>query len=426
MARSQAPARGRLAEKRARAVLRLIEQTSQIKLCQSPSLMFMIESILIESNPRPRLNLFWAALLAITVLANSSQGQSALKFIPNLADLQSCAGRYQASTDTVMTVQSDGDRLNLAVNAGSPMEFIPEAKDRFIHEQSGTRIHFVRDDRDHVTELVLERNGEHRAKRVADTSEASDILASERVRHAQVDGRMFRAVLSGDGKIPVVFVSGIANWIKVAAGIRGQASAVRYEKSGSHSEAQAPTDVLTQVRLLHGLLASLEVAQPFILVGWSYDGAVARLYADAYPEEVGGLVLVDPLDEGFVDWLQANQPKNYQLFRQRGTERYVADWDDFIRRLRAAHVPTSVPVVLLTAGNREIREGDALEEHLDSADFRQGNKAVKQAHEGWIEKIPGGRLVVVPNAGHDIPGEQPDYVVQAIQGELQEMVKRDK
>ena len=381
----------------------------------------MIESILIQSNLRPRLNLL-SALLAITVLTNSSQGQSTLKFIPKPADLQSCAGRYQASTDTVITVQSDGDRLNLVINSGSPMEFIPEAKDRFVNEQSGTRIHFVRDDRDHVTELVLERNGEHRAKRVEDTSEASDTLASERVRHAQVDGTIFRAVLSGDGKIPVVFVSGIANWIKVAVGIRGQAIAVRYEKSGS----QAPTDVLTQVKLLHGLLASLEIVQPFILVGWSYDGAVARIYADAYPEAVGGLVLVDPFDEGFVDWLQANQPKNYQLFRQRGTERYVADWDGFIRRLRAAHVPKSAPVVLLTAGHREVREGDALEEHLDSADFRQGDKAVKQAHEAWIATIPGGRLVVVPNAGHDIPGEQPHYVVQAIQKELQEMVKRDK
>lgn len=380
--------------------------------------------ILIKSPSRLLPMPSWATLLLAFVM--SSHAQTSAQFIPEPADMQSCAGRYQASTDTIITVRCDGGWLNITMNSGSALEFIPEAKDRFVNGQSGTRIHFVRDDKGKVTELVLERDGEHRAERIADISGTSGISATEDVRNVDVDGTAFRVVMSGGGKPPVVFVSGIANWIQVADGIRGEARVVRYEKNGTHSERQEPSDVQTQIKLLHDLLTTLEVAQPFILVGWSYDGALTRLYAGTYPEEVGGLVLVDPFDEGFVDWLKTNQPKNYQLFRQRGTERYVSDWDDFIGRLRKARVANLIPVVLLTAGHRQIREGDALETQISSADFQEAETAVTKAHESWIAKIPRGRLVVVPSAGHNIPSEQPGYVIKAIQQELTKRTKQGK
>ena len=380
--------------------------------------------MLIKSPSRLLLMPFWTMLLL--AFAMSSRSQPSAKFIPEPADLQSCVGRYQASPDTIVTVRCDGGRLNLTVNSGSPLELIPKAKDRFVNEQNGTRIHFARDTEGKVTDLVLERDGEHRAKRIGDISGTSGLSASENVRNTEVDGTPFRVAMSGDGKTPVVFVSGIANWIKVADGIRGEACVVRYENNGIHSESWVPPDVQTQIKLLHDLLATLEVPQPFMLVGWSYDGALTRLYADTYPDEVGGLVLVDPFDEGFVDWLKENAPQNYRLFRQRAAERYVSEWDDFIRRLRKARVPKSIPVVLLTAGHRQIREGDALENQISSADFEKGAMAVNIAHEAWISKIPNGRLVVVPNAGHDIPAEHPDYVIKAIQQELMEKAKDGK
>src|SRR5215471_19720334 len=71
------------------------------------------------------------------------------------ASLQSCAGRYQASDDTIVTVRTNGNGLTLEVNSGSPMEFSPESEDHFVHEQSGTKMAFVRDDRGNVTDLVL-------------------------------------------------------------------------------------------------------------------------------------------------------------------------------------------------------------------------------------------------------------------------------
>ena len=56
-----------------------------------------------------------------------------------------------------------------------------------------------------------------------------------------------------------------------------------------------PTTLQDHVDDLHALLkASGEGKRPYVVVGHSMGGAVSRLYASEYPEEVSGLVLVDP------------------------------------------------------------------------------------------------------------------------------------
>lgn len=44
---------------------------------------------------------------------------------------------------------------------------------------------------------------------------------------------------------------------------------------------------------LHALLEKADVRPPYVLVGHSYGGILARLYALTYPTDVGGMVLVD-------------------------------------------------------------------------------------------------------------------------------------
>jgi pimeloyl-ACP methyl ester carboxylesterase len=49
------------------------------------------------------------------------------------------------------------------------------------------------------------------------------------------------------------------------------------------------------VRDLHRLVARAELRAPFVLVGASFGGLTAQLYADRFPRQVAGLVLVDAL-----------------------------------------------------------------------------------------------------------------------------------
>jgi len=56
----------------------------------------------------------------------------------------------------------------------------------------------------------------------------------------------------------------------------------------------APRDARQNMQELHALLTNAHIAPPYILVGHSFGGDVARLYADQYRDQVIGMVLVDP------------------------------------------------------------------------------------------------------------------------------------
>jgi pimeloyl-ACP methyl ester carboxylesterase len=54
-----------------------------------------------------------------------------------------------------------------------------------------------------------------------------------------------------------------------------------------------PRTVTRSVEELHALLAAAGEPPPFIMVGHSYGGIIVRLFAQYYPHEVAGLVLLD-------------------------------------------------------------------------------------------------------------------------------------
>jgi pimeloyl-ACP methyl ester carboxylesterase len=87
-----------------------------------------------------------------------------------------------------------------------------------------------------------------------------------------------------------------AQWALVQPEIAKTTRVCAYDRAGfGWSEpGPAPRDAKQSMNELHTLLTNAQIAPPYVLVGHSYGGNVARLYVDQYRNQVAGMVLADP------------------------------------------------------------------------------------------------------------------------------------
>jgi len=87
-----------------------------------------------------------------------------------------------------------------------------------------------------------------------------------------------------------------AQWGLVQPEIAKMTRVCAYDRAGFgwSDPGPAPRDARQNVQELHALLTNAHIAPPYVLVGHSFGGDVARLYADQYRDQVAGMVLVDP------------------------------------------------------------------------------------------------------------------------------------
>ena len=120
-------------------------------------------------------------------------------------------------------------------------------------------------------------------------------------RMLDIGGRRLHLVEMGQGSPVVVLESGIAasslNWRTVQTGIAKFTRVVSYDRAGLgwSDPAAGPLTLSRLVDDLRALLHAGRLAPPYILVGHSFGALIVRSYAARYPNEVSGIVLVDPL-----------------------------------------------------------------------------------------------------------------------------------
>ena len=99
----------------------------------------------------------------------------------------------------------------------------------------------------------------------------------------------------------MILESGIAasslNWTALQAEIARFTRACAYDRAwlGWSDPAATPRIASQLVVELHSLLAAAAIPAPYVLAGHSFGGLLVQLYAAAYPDQVAGLVLIDPL-----------------------------------------------------------------------------------------------------------------------------------
>jgi pimeloyl-ACP methyl ester carboxylesterase len=103
---------------------------------------------------------------------------------------------------------------------------------------------------------------------------------------------------TGSGSPIVVLQSGLGEsssyWGGIAPVVAASTTVCAYDRAGhGRSDEAGSQDGIALAADLHTLLERAGLAGPFVLVGHSSGGAYVRVFADRYPDEVAGVVLLD-------------------------------------------------------------------------------------------------------------------------------------
>jgi pimeloyl-ACP methyl ester carboxylesterase len=128
-----------------------------------------------------------------------------------------------------------------------------------------------------------------------------------------IGGRRINLYCTGIGGPAVILMAGLSSWspvwYKTQPEIAKRARVCAFDRAsyGFSDPATQPQILSDTVNDLHAALKAADVPTPYVLVGHSLGGLEARLFAQRWPQEVAGMVLLDtsPAAEFLIE---ASQP----------------------------------------------------------------------------------------------------------------------
>jgi pimeloyl-ACP methyl ester carboxylesterase len=139
-------------------------------------------------------------------------------------------------------------------------------------------------------------------------------------RMIDVGGHRLYIECTGSGGPAVILQAGLgassSSWAGIAPAVAATTTVCTYDRAGHgrSDEAAAPQDGIALATDLHTLLERAGVPGPYVLVGHSSGGPYVRVFAGRYPDEVAGMVLLDPQPADAFAALP-DYPGTYSMFR---------------------------------------------------------------------------------------------------------------
>lgn len=123
-----------------------------------------------------------------------------------------------------------------------------------------------------------------------------------------VGGHRLHIDCAGTGSPTVIFQSGLGeasvSWTRITQQVSGTTRICAYDRAGQgwSDDVDAPQDGVAIADDLHTLLRLAGEGGPFVLVGHSAGGPYSMIYADRYPGDIAGMVLLDSMiPDAFTD-----------------------------------------------------------------------------------------------------------------------------
>jgi pimeloyl-ACP methyl ester carboxylesterase len=230
------------------------------------------------------------------------------------------------------------------------------------------------------------------------------------------------------GDPTIIFFSGLAldvtTWDKVQPEVAKFARTIAYDRGGTgwSDEGENPRTGGVVVKELRALLDAAEFPGPYVLVAHSLGGQYARLFANAYPNEVVGMVLVDTRHEDAASRqalvLSPHLAKQLADRFSISVPFFSAQTGALGEYLNAVNTATelhskqwipNMPLIYLGRDATSAFNFVGVKVDIEAA-YELELELVKEQ----VRLVPQGEYREIANSSHNIQKDQPQAVIQAI------------
>lgn len=248
----------------------------------------------------------------------------------------------------------------------------------------------------------------------APTASAAPTAPDDRL--VDIGGRSLHVVCQGSGTPTVLIEMGVGQSVAAWNGLQPTLAKTNrtcvYERAGTGTSEQGaqPRTAEAVTNDVQALIDKTPIETPFVLLSHSLGAMYAQLFAAQHPNEIAGLVFLDPRtaefqlgyrdtltpDERAADEADTNQTIKNETF---GPE--IAAADESAAQVAAAGPLPKVPLVVLTAG-------------LSGIDSAAGTAFWRATHDHLASQVPGGTNTLIDGAEHEIWRTNEQAVVDAV------------
>ncbi len=286
---------------------------------------------------------------------------------------------------------------------------------------------------------------------------ANKDIAYSKIDFITINGYKVEVLTSGmqnnkATKPAVVFENGMASsfgsWDMVVEEISKTNAVFRYNRPriGESENDSLPPTTEHIVNNLRKMLLQKGLNPPYLLVSHSFGGAYIRSFASMYPEEIAGLVFVDPVDftqkkgDGDLPYLEIGLTKHqidsifgkpYDNFIEKLYKEMPGFYVEEVKISRSLYnsefkecdrnpLP-DVPVHFIKAGGYSSNEEPTIYDREKM--WRISNNLKLKRWIALINPLKYGKLFYSSQSGHSIQQDDPDLVISSIKLALQDYEK---
>lgn len=278
------------------------------------------------------------------------------------------------------------------------------------------------------------------------------------VDYMEINGLKVEVYISGlennkEGKPAIIFENGRGSnfdlWKGVITEVSKESTVFAYNRPriGKSDDDKAPPRMKHIADNLRKLLKKMDLKPPYLLVGHSFGAAYIRSYASYYPNEVAGLIFVDPHDftkkKGFgrlpyeeiglsehqIDSIFNTHKTYLNQFIENGPKRHVEEVKIQVELSETGHeecnrVPfPDIPVHFLVSGGFTLYP-DETETIYNREKMYRIDSRIRMKR--WIEllyPLTYGKLFYSSSSGHAIQLDDMDLVISSIKLALSDYTK---